>query len=90
MKRGMRVIRGPDWSHRNQDGGRGHVGTVIGAKSTIHPNYSEGTAMVQWDNGDKGLYKTGLDKAFELRVYDSAPAGNLFHVIVNSINVTYF
>lgn len=25
---GIRVVRGPDWSYGNADGGEGHVGTV--------------------------------------------------------------
>ena len=26
---GLRVVRGPDWTWRDQDGGEGHVGTVV-------------------------------------------------------------
>ena len=26
---GLRVVRGPDWEWGDQDGGEGHVGTVV-------------------------------------------------------------
>jgi len=26
---GVRVVRGPDWSYGDDDGGEGHVGTLI-------------------------------------------------------------
>lgn len=26
----LRVVRGPDWEHGDEDGGEGHVGTVVG------------------------------------------------------------
>lgn len=28
MKAGVRVIRGPDWQSKRQDGGEGHAGNV--------------------------------------------------------------
>ena len=47
---GLRVVRGPDWSCGDQDGGEGHVGTVVEVDS-------EGrSVMVQWDCGGRHRY----------------------------------
>ena len=32
LEAGLRVVRGPDWSWGDQDGGEGHVGTVVEVK----------------------------------------------------------
>ena len=34
MRVGLRVVRGPDWSWGDQDGGEGHVGTVVEVEET--------------------------------------------------------
>ena len=70
---GLRVVRGPDWEWREQDGGEGHVGTVVevGEKSG-----SSGRAVVvQWDCGERSKYRCGVEGKYDLRVLDSAPTG---------------
>ena len=76
MELGIRVVRGPDWIWEEQDGGEGHVGTVI--KPFNQPDWpavQSGTVFVQWDHGRTGNYRVGSDGAHDLRVLDSAPAG---------------
>lgn len=65
---GIRVVRGPDWSYGDDDGGEGHVGTVT-------QDNEDDTVEVQWDMGNSGTYNTGNDKKCDLRILDSAPAG---------------
>ncbi|KAK3599550.1 hypothetical protein CHS0354_035785 [Potamilus streckersoni] len=66
MAEGLRVVRGPDWSLGNADGGEGHVGTVI-------QDLGNGTAYVLWDMGTQSTCKTGKDGKFDLYILDSAP-----------------
>ena len=68
---GIRVVRGPDWSHGNEDKGEGHVGTVI------RDNGDE-TCEVLWDMGGKSKCNVGKGGKFELRLLDNAPAGKWF------------
>ncbi|XP_046342697.2 E3 ubiquitin-protein ligase MIB2-like isoform X1 [Haliotis rufescens] len=65
---GLRVIRGPDWSNSECDGGEGHVGTV----ATIE---GPGAVDVIWDSGQRSTCKAGKGGQHELRVFDSAPVG---------------
>lgn len=65
---GIRVVRGPDWSYGEDDGGEGHVGTVT-------QDNEDDTVEVQWDMGNSGTYNTGNDGKCDLRILDSAPAG---------------
>ncbi|XP_076451914.1 E3 ubiquitin-protein ligase MIB2-like isoform X2 [Babylonia areolata] len=62
---GLRVIRGPGWSHGDSDGGEGHVGTVTQVKD-------DGAIEVTWDGGQVTEVKA---EAKELRVLDSATVG---------------
>ena len=63
---GCRVVRGPDWKWGKQDGGEGHVGTVRSFESPDE-------VVVVWDNGTAANYRCA--GAFDLRIYDSSPAG---------------
>ena len=66
---GLRVVRGPDWEWKDQDGGEGHVGTVSGEDK-------EGRVVVQWDGGERARYRCGGPSGkYDLRVVDSGPAG---------------
>ncbi len=67
---GLRVVRGPDWKWGEQDGGEGHLGTVAEMEA-------EGSSVVvQWDCGFRCRYRCGGQEGrFDLRVYDTAPAG---------------
>ena len=71
---GMRVLRGPDWSGGDADGGEGHLGTVV-ALLDGHK------ARVLWDSGQEFTYRAGADGKFDLRVFDTAPVGELLSVV---------
>ena len=68
---GLRVIRGPGWSHGDADDGEGHVGTVVDASD-------DGTAKVTWDGGHQVIVKPG---SRDLRVLDNAPVGKVVRYI---------
>ena len=70
----LRVVRGPDWEWGDQDGGEGHVGTVV---EVGEPSVSDGgrAVVVQWDCGERCKYRCGLEGKYDLRVLDSAPTG---------------
>ena len=65
---GARVVRGPDWKWGKQDGGEGHVGTVRSFESPEE-------VVVVWDNGTAANYR--CSGAYDVRILDSAPTGNL-------------
>ena len=82
---GTRVVRGSDWTWRDQDGGEGHLGTVAEVQV---PEQADGdeekkaeggrapcVATVQWDCGSRCRYRCGLGGKYDLRVFDSGPAG---------------
>ena len=73
---GLRVVRGPDWEWGDQDGGEGHVGTVV---EVGEPSVSDGgrAVVVQWDYGTERPcnYRCGLERKYDLRVLDSASTG---------------
>ncbi|XP_033725516.1 E3 ubiquitin-protein ligase MIB2-like [Pecten maximus] len=77
MSVGLRVVRGPDWSHGNADHGEGHMGTVIKDDTD---NYD-----VIWDKGGKSNCRTGKDGKYDLRILDNAPIG-VKHTGVNCSN----
>jgi len=88
---GVRVVRGPDWSWGEQDGGDGHVGTVVkprvgGAhKKTV----TGGVVFVRWDNGVIANYR--ISSSHDLRILRSAPSGEIFDFILSSLmNSAYF
>ena len=65
---GLRVVRGPDWEGGDQDGGEGFVGTVVGLEEDGR------RVTVQWDMGQRNIYRCGQDNKFDLRLLDSGPA----------------
>ena len=71
IRSGVRVIRGPDWSHGNQDGGNGYLGTVL--------DFSRETRQcrVFWDVGHvtADCKAEGDEGKSELRIYDNKQAG---------------
>ena len=73
---GLRVVRGPDWEWGDQDGGEGHVGTVV---EVGEPSVGNGgrAVVVQWDCGERSRYRCGVAGKYDLRVLDSAPAGKI-------------
>ncbi|CAL1541900.1 unnamed protein product, partial [Lymnaea stagnalis] len=79
---GYRVVRGPDWKHGHEDGGEGHVGTVIdvGGPGLFKPR--TGCVSVLWDSGDKMTCRAGREDAFDLRILDNAPGGVSFQSVI--------
>lgn len=73
MKPGMRVVRGPDWNSKKQDNGEGFLGTIIFVPKK---GSSDNKVTVIWDSGRELRYRAGHDGKCDLRVFDSAPAGN--------------
>ena len=71
---GLRVVRGPDWEWGDQDGGEGHVGTVV---EVGEPSVSDGgrAVVVQWDCGERSMYRCGVHGNYDLRILDGAPVG---------------
>ena len=75
---GLRVVRGPDWEWGDQDGGEGHVGTVVEVReepASEEQGIPLRSVTVQWDCGERGSYRCGLEGKYDLRVLDSAPTG---------------
>ncbi|KAJ6646480.1 E3 ubiquitin-protein ligase MIB2 [Pseudolycoriella hygida] len=72
---GVRVVRGPDWNWKNQDGGEGHVGTVceIGRFGSLHS--PEKTVVVNWDSGHRTNYRVGYQGQYDLTIVDNAQIG---------------
>ena len=73
---GIRVVRGIDWKWDGQDGGEGHVGTVVdvGMKDGANVN-PDGTIVVVWDSGFMANYRAGDQGAEDLKVLDNASIG---------------
>ncbi|XP_018576502.1 uncharacterized protein LOC108915038 [Anoplophora glabripennis] len=69
LKLGLRVVRGPDWSWQDEDGGEGYTGTLY------HIDNTDKTVIIQWDNGNQTLCKIGQMGTYELRVVDNAQIG---------------
>ena len=76
VKPGVRVVRGPDWKWGNQDGGEGHVGTVVEVTTTDTPaenHVASRVVLVQWDFGNRCNYRCGIEGKHDLLVYDNGP-----------------
>ena len=74
VRKGLRVVRGPDWEWGEQDGGEGCVGTVVGEEAVGEEGKRD--AIVQWDAGERHSYRCGFAGGkYDLRVLDSAAAG---------------
>ena len=70
---GLRVVRGPDWQSADEDGGQGCIGTVM---EISEPAICGGRlVLVQWDSGNTGHYRCGVEGKFDLRMLDNAPSG---------------
>jgi len=68
---GVRCIRGPDWQWGDQDGGIGHVGTIVEPSGPC----AQGTVVVVWDYGFQQNYRAGQGGAYDLRMLDNASTG---------------
>ncbi len=68
---GLRVVRGPDWKWSDQDGGDGHVGTVvyINKNETKQKLLRPKMVSVVWDSsGVTAEYRAGPKGSYDLRV----------------------
>ena len=79
MEVGVRVVRGPDWSWEDQDGGEGNVGTVVEVKLKDSNSEEEENVIVHvcWDVGVLSNYRCGFGRKYDVRMYDSAQTGML-------------
>ncbi|VDI82587.1 Hypothetical predicted protein, partial [Mytilus galloprovincialis] len=71
-KTGFRVVRGPDWNNQRQDNGEGFLGTIVYVPKE---GSDDQKVTVIWDSGRELRYRAGLHGKYDLRVFDSAPAG---------------
>jgi E3 ubiquitin-protein ligase mind-bomb len=72
---GLRVVRGVDWQWADQDGGEGHVGTIVEIGGQGSNKSPAQTVVVQWDSGIRCNYRAGYQGKDDLRVLDSGPTG---------------
>ena len=79
VKPGVRVVRGPDWSWEDQDGGEGNVGTVVEVKDSASEGEESGpggtTVIVCWDGGVVTNYRCGFGGKYDLRTFDNGQTG---------------
>lgn len=77
LRVGCKVIRGPNWKWRDQDGGEGKIGTVEG----ISPwSGVDGEGMsVRWPNDSLYTYRWGADGNFDLIHVEVDDEGNITH-----------
>lgn len=87
---GQRVVRGPAWKWDNQDGGDGHVGTLIIVEQpwSEEEENSPFCVRVVWDNGKLCNYRASPSKECDLRLFDSGPVGVKFPTIICDICCT--
>eukprot|EP00057_Strongylocentrotus_purpuratus_P008753 XP_011663227.1 PREDICTED: E3 ubiquitin-protein ligase MIB2 [Strongylocentrotus purpuratus] len=77
---GQRVVRSATWTWRNQDGGEGHLGTVVKLKDQDPQEpIPADWAKIRWDNGNGNNYQVGSNGSYDLALFDNAPAG-VIHV----------
>ena len=75
MEVGCRVVRGPDWKWQDQDGGEGHLGTVVVVGRSGSVSSPDKTVVVQWDSGTRTNYRCGFQGAFDLCLFDNGSIG---------------
>ena len=72
---GSRVVRGPDWVWGDQDGGPGHVGTLVTIGRPHHAQCPPGTVKIIWDSGAAQNYRVGYSGQYDLRLVDHGTSG---------------
>ncbi|GAB9470558.1 Hect e3 ubiquitin ligase [Globisporangium polare] len=75
LKVGCKVIRGPNWKWRDQDGGEGSIGTVEGVSPWSGVD-GEGMS-VRWPNDSLYTYRWGADGNFDLIHVEVDGDGNI-------------
>ncbi|XP_063965587.1 E3 ubiquitin-protein ligase MIB2-like isoform X3 [Lytechinus pictus] len=84
---GQRVVRSSEWSWRDQDGGEGHLGTVVKMTDQEPVASLHGWSKVRWDTGRCNKYQVGTGGTYDLLLFDSAPAG-VVHPKITCSNCT--
>ncbi|KAF4046268.1 HECT domain-containing protein [Phytophthora infestans] len=79
LKVGCKVIRGPNWKWRDQDGGEGSVGVVEGVSPWSGVD-GEGMS-VRWPNDSLYTYRWGADGNFDLIHVEVDEDGNITHQV---------
>nr|XP_054917608.1 E3 ubiquitin-protein ligase MIB1-like isoform X2 [Dermacentor andersoni] len=89
---GQRVVRGPAWKWDNQDGGDGHVGTLIIVEQpwSEEEENSPFCVRVLWDNGKLCNYRASPSKECDLRLFDSGPVGKHAFCTTSSVCVVFW
>ena len=77
------MMRGPDWQDGDKDGGEGHLGTLTQL-------LGDGRVQVLWDKGEEGTCSAGTEGRFDLRIFDTAQAGESWFSLVLVLVVTVF
>ena len=68
-KVGTRVVRGPDWTTGDEDGGEGSLGWVTNVDSWNQ------VVCVLWENGNSAKYRAGVGQKHDLIEFDSTNTG---------------
>ena len=92
LEAGLRVVRGPDWESGDQDGGEGHVGTVVEVPRRTASQQDDSdcrSVIVQWDYGKRFKYRCGVEQKYDLRVLDNAPVGMEIMIRPGKKNVSF-
>lgn len=77
LKVGCKVIRGPNWKWRDQDGGEGSIGVVEGVSPWSGVD-GEGMS-VRWPNDSLYTYRWGADGNFDLVHVEVDDEGKIVH-----------
>ncbi|CAL1544058.1 unnamed protein product, partial [Lymnaea stagnalis] len=75
MEPGLRVVRGLDWKYGDQDGGEGHVGTVVEIGGQSGSATPEKCVAVTWDSGARNVYRAGRGDDYDLHAFDNGQCG---------------
>ena len=84
--KGIRVVRGPDWKLGDEDGGEGHVGTVMDTLPAFDAESGTNTVAVRWDSGFCSRYHCGPTGFYNLR----ASCKNILILCTFSIITNFF
>ena len=85
MFTGSRVIRGSGWKSDDQDGGDGHLGTVVEYRGAACAATDPDTLVnVIWDNGNISSHDITSKDNPELLLFDSGPAGKINICMIKS------
>lgn len=79
MKKGVRVVRGPDWTATIRDSQIADLGTLIFVPK--NPAAGDELVSVVWDTGLERSYSSGYNGQYALRAYDIQQVGVIHNKI---------